>query len=65
MGLKVVLANGSLFEVTPKSNPHLWKAFGVSVGQLGVIYELTLKIKPQVGSLARCLHAAPALWPAG
>ena len=33
--LKVVLANGTEVAFTPEGNPHLWNAFGVSVGRLG------------------------------
>lgn len=47
-GIKVILANGTLFELNnPNENLHLWKALGVSVGRLGVITEVTLRIKPQ------------------
>ena len=46
-GLKVVLANGTMLELnSPADNPHLWKALGVSVGRLGVITEVTLRIVP-------------------
>jgi FAD/FMN-containing dehydrogenase len=45
--LKFIAANGTLVELTPDSNPHLWKAMGVSVGRLGIITELTLRIVPQ------------------
>jgi FAD/FMN-containing dehydrogenase len=46
-GLKVILANGTLLELnSPEENPHLWKALGVSVGRLGVIVEVTLRIVP-------------------
>jgi len=46
-GLKVILANGTLLELnSPSDNPHLWKALGVSVGRLGVITEVTLRIVP-------------------
>ena len=37
VALKVVLANGTLLEVSPKINCHLWRAVGVSVGRLGII----------------------------
>jgi hypothetical protein len=47
-GLKVILANGTLLELAdPAGNMHLWRALGVSVGRLGVIAELTLRIVPQ------------------
>lgn len=46
-GLKVVLANGTTLELkSPEENPHLWRALGVSVGRLGVIIEVTLRIVP-------------------
>ena len=45
--MKIILANGTLKEYTPKDNLHLWKALGVHVGRLGVITELTFRIKPQ------------------
>lgn len=46
-GLKIILANGTLLELnSPSDNPHLWKALGVSVGRLGVITEVTLRIVP-------------------
>ncbi|KAL4438020.1 hypothetical protein ABPG77_004241 [Micractinium sp. CCAP 211/92] len=47
-GMTLVLANGTLLTATPKSHPHLFRALGVSVGRLGVVTELTLKIKPQM-----------------
>jgi FAD/FMN-containing dehydrogenase len=47
-GLKVILANGTLLELAdPAENMHLWRALGVSVGRLGVLAELTLRIVPQ------------------
>ena len=46
--MKIILANGTLFELkSPEQNPHLWKALGVNIGRLGVVTELTMKIKPQ------------------
>lgn len=45
--LTVVLANGTMATVSPDSNPHLFRALGVSVGRLGVLTELKLRIKPQ------------------
>ena len=47
-GLKVVLANGTLLSISPKDNVHLWRALAVSVGRLGVIVEVTLRIRPQM-----------------
>lgn len=46
--LRVVTANGSLKEITRQSDPHLFKAFLVNVGRLGIITDLTLRIVPQV-----------------
>ncbi|GMH44322.1 hypothetical protein BSKO_12256 [Bryopsis sp. KO-2023] len=46
--MNVVLADGSLKTITRQSDPHLFRAFLVSVGRLGIITELTLKILPQV-----------------
>ena len=46
-GLKLLVADGTVLEVTPKSDPHLFRAAGVSVGRLGVLVEVTLKIKRQ------------------
>jgi FAD/FMN-containing dehydrogenase len=43
--LKVILANGTLLELTPEDDIHLWRALGVSVGRLGIITELTMRIK--------------------
>ena len=46
-GMKVVLANGTVYELeSPDENPHMWRALGVSVGRLGVITEVTLRIVP-------------------
>ena len=45
---KLMLANGTVIEVGPEVNSHLWRAAGVSVGQLGIFTELTLRIRPQL-----------------
>jgi len=45
--MKVIIANGTLLDITPDEDIHLWRALGVSVGRLGVITELTMRIKPQ------------------
>lgn len=45
--LKLVIANGTELTLTPESHPHLWKAAAVSIGRLGVITEVTLRIVPQ------------------
>eukprot|EP00873_Tetraselmis_striata_P012175 jgi/Tetstr1/432439/TSEL_021815.t1 len=46
--LHVVLANGTATWITPESHPQLMKAFRVSVGRLGVIVEVKLRIRPEV-----------------
>jgi hypothetical protein len=47
-GMKVILANGTMYELkSPEQDLHLWRALGVSIGRLGVMTELTLRIKPQ------------------
>ena len=45
--LRLMVANGTIIDVSAESDPHLFKAAGVSVGRLGVITDLTMKIKPQ------------------
>lgn len=55
--MRVVLGNGTLLEVGPKINQHVWRAMGVSVGHLGVITELTMKIKPQMAVGERSMHS--------
>ncbi|KAI7844538.1 hypothetical protein COHA_001896 [Chlorella ohadii] len=47
VSLKMVLANGTLAEFSPRKNPHLFNAVGASVGRLGVVTELTFRIVPQ------------------
>ncbi|KAK9839103.1 hypothetical protein WJX74_009638 [Apatococcus lobatus] len=47
LALDVVLANGTLTTFTKASYPHLWKALQISVGRLGIITQLTLRIIPQ------------------
>ncbi len=41
IGLTVVLANGSVVQLSDDSNPHLFNAMRVSVGRLGVITSVT------------------------
>jgi hypothetical protein len=45
--LKLVVANGTTLVLSLKSNPHLFMAAGVNVGRLGIVTEVTLKIKAQ------------------
>jgi FAD/FMN-containing dehydrogenase len=45
-GIKMVLANGNLFEVTEDKDPQLMQIVRSSYGLLGIVYEVTYKIKP-------------------
>lgn len=45
-GLTLVTASGDVIEVTPGSNPELFKAAQVSLGALGVIASVTLRVVP-------------------
>lgn len=42
-----MLANGTLATFSAASDPHLFKAFGVSAGRLGIIVKLKMTIIPQ------------------
>ena len=44
--LRLLLANGTVVDLSPGSHPHLFNAAAVSVGRLGIILDLTLKIVP-------------------
>ncbi|EFN57507.1 hypothetical protein CHLNCDRAFT_143085 [Chlorella variabilis] len=46
--LTVLLANGTFLAVTPATNPHLFRALATSVGRLGVVTELVMRIRPQM-----------------
>ncbi|HEY3626315.1 MAG TPA: FAD-binding oxidoreductase [Terracidiphilus sp.] len=46
IGVKMVLANGNLLEVTEDQNPELMQVLRSSYGLLGIVYEVTYKIKP-------------------
>lgn len=46
-GLRLLVANGTILDINPVDHPHLFLAAGVSIGHLGIITDLTLKIKPQ------------------
>lgn len=48
LSLDLVTANGTVLTLTPESNPHLFRAAAVSVGRLGVVTQLKLRIKPQM-----------------
>ena len=45
-GVKLVLPNGDLVEVTEDANPQLMQILRSSYGLLGIAYEVTYKIKP-------------------
>jgi FAD/FMN-containing dehydrogenase len=62
VGMKVVLANGTLLPVSPKTNRHIWRAMGVSVGRLGIVTELTLRIKPQQAVQKKVEEQPLAVW---
>ena len=47
VSLRAVLADGSHIEITRQRDPHLFKAFMVSVGRLGIVTDVTLDIVPQ------------------
>lgn len=47
LSLRLLLANGTIINLTPENNPHLFKAAAVSVGRLGIITDITFKIIPQ------------------
>jgi FAD-linked oxidoreductase len=63
-GLTLVTANGELLECSPEHNPDIFKAAQVSLGTLGVIAKVKLRIVParrmlyqgQRKSLADCLN---------
>jgi hypothetical protein len=45
--MTVAVANGTVLEIN-QSNPHLMRAWAVSVGRLGVLLDVTLKISLNV-----------------
>jgi hypothetical protein len=45
-GIKMVLASGDLLEVTEDQDPQLMQILRSSYGLLGIVYEVTYKIKP-------------------
>jgi hypothetical protein len=47
LSFQVVVANGSLVEITKESHPHLMKAMRVNLGRLGIVTQMTMKIIPQ------------------
>ena len=46
LSMRMMLANGTIIEITPEED-HIWKAAGISVGQLGIILNVTMRILPQ------------------
>jgi FAD/FMN-containing dehydrogenase len=46
VALDVVLANGTLLQISRDSHPRLWRAMQVSVGRLGVITAVTFRLVP-------------------
>ena len=44
--LRLMVANGTVLDISAESDPHLFKAAGVSVGRLGILMDLTLRIVP-------------------
>ncbi len=46
IGVKMVLPNGTLLEVTEDQQPELMQLIRSSYGLFGVIYEITYKVKP-------------------
>jgi FAD/FMN-containing dehydrogenase len=49
--MKLALANGTVLELSPDAHPHLFKAARVSVGRLGIILEVTLKVRALYGPI--------------
>lgn len=50
-GLTLVTANGEVLECSPTQNPEIFKAAQVSLGTLGVIAKVKLRVVP-----TKCLH---------
>ena len=46
IGVKLVLPNGDLLEITEADQPDIMQIFRSSYGLFGVIYEVTYKVKP-------------------
>jgi len=56
LALDVVLANGSLVQISKAAHPDLWPAFQVSVGRLGIITAVTMKLVPNAAMQRRMNH---------
>ncbi|MFC4600146.1 D-arabinono-1,4-lactone oxidase [Cohnella hongkongensis] len=46
VGMTVVTGTGEVLDVTDKSHPELFKALQISLGALGVIVQVTLRLRP-------------------
>ena len=47
IGFRVILANGTITEITPDRHPLYFKAFQVNVGRLGVVTDVKLRLRPE------------------
>lgn len=47
LSFQVIVANGTLVEISEDSHPHLMKAMRVNVGRLGIVTQVTMRIIPQ------------------
>ncbi|HTW60543.1 MAG TPA: FAD-binding protein [Terracidiphilus sp.] len=69
IGIKMVLPNGELMEVTEAAQPELMQLLRSSYGLFGIVYEVTFKVRPLIPmhvhhetfSLGDFLAALPAL----
>lgn len=46
VGLDLIVADGSLQSFTPETHPEIFQALVISLGTLGVMYALTLRVEP-------------------
>lgn len=69
IGLTIVTGKGEVLECTAESHPEWFKAMQVSLGSLGIIVQVTLKLQPafkmkyesQRMPLSECLQQLPTL----
>ena len=47
LAVKVILANGTLVEISQERHPFLIKAFRINVGRLGIVTDVKMKIAPE------------------